>query len=367
MKPVLSARGLDKRFGAVVAAAAITIDVPAGQKVSLIGVERRRQDHLRQHGDRLPQAGRRRDRARRRERRSALAPRRIAQRGHLPLVPDPAALRRADRARQHARRLRGVRAAAASFLLASPGGGRAAGAGRGAPPALRPRTLTPERPVTRARRAACASSSTSPWRSPASRGCCSSTSRPPGVGAEEKFPAMDRVMEAARGRGRDGALRRARHGDRRRPTPTGWSPSTAAGSSPTGAPAEVLRAAEVRRYVTGGRRMSGGALLEIDDLHVAIQSMEALRGFSLRVAPGAHGRRRRPQRRRQDDADAHRHGPSRAVARGRVALRGRGPRRRRPPMPARPSASATCRRTASSCRSSPSRRTSSCRPGSRGR
>jgi branched-chain amino acid transport system ATP-binding protein len=36
-KPVLSARGLDKSFGAVVAAAAITIEVPAGQKVSLIG------------------------------------------------------------------------------------------------------------------------------------------------------------------------------------------------------------------------------------------------------------------------------------------------------------------------------------------
>jgi branched-chain amino acid transport system ATP-binding protein len=35
--PVLSARGLDKAFGAVVAAAAIDIDVPAGQKLSLIG------------------------------------------------------------------------------------------------------------------------------------------------------------------------------------------------------------------------------------------------------------------------------------------------------------------------------------------
>jgi branched-chain amino acid transport system ATP-binding protein len=37
MNPVLSARGLDKRFGAVVAASGIDIDVPAGQKVSLIG------------------------------------------------------------------------------------------------------------------------------------------------------------------------------------------------------------------------------------------------------------------------------------------------------------------------------------------
>jgi branched-chain amino acid transport system ATP-binding protein len=37
MNPVLSARGLDKSFGAVVAAADINIDVPAGQRVSLIG------------------------------------------------------------------------------------------------------------------------------------------------------------------------------------------------------------------------------------------------------------------------------------------------------------------------------------------
>lgn len=37
MNPVLSVRGLSKRFGAVVAADALTIDIPAGQKVSLIG------------------------------------------------------------------------------------------------------------------------------------------------------------------------------------------------------------------------------------------------------------------------------------------------------------------------------------------
>jgi branched-chain amino acid transport system ATP-binding protein len=35
--PVLSVRGLDKRFGAVVAADALSIDIAAGQKVSLIG------------------------------------------------------------------------------------------------------------------------------------------------------------------------------------------------------------------------------------------------------------------------------------------------------------------------------------------
>ena len=37
MKPVLSVQGLNKRFGAVVAADALTLDIPAGQKVSLIG------------------------------------------------------------------------------------------------------------------------------------------------------------------------------------------------------------------------------------------------------------------------------------------------------------------------------------------
>ena len=37
MTPVLSVRGLDKRFGAVVAADALSLDIAAGQKVSLIG------------------------------------------------------------------------------------------------------------------------------------------------------------------------------------------------------------------------------------------------------------------------------------------------------------------------------------------
>jgi branched-chain amino acid transport system ATP-binding protein len=37
VNPVLSVHGLSKRFGAVVAADALTLDIPAGQKVSLIG------------------------------------------------------------------------------------------------------------------------------------------------------------------------------------------------------------------------------------------------------------------------------------------------------------------------------------------
>src|SRR3954464_14001640 len=37
MTPVLSVRGLEKRFGAVIAADALSLDISAGQKVSLIG------------------------------------------------------------------------------------------------------------------------------------------------------------------------------------------------------------------------------------------------------------------------------------------------------------------------------------------
>ena len=37
MKPVLSVRGIEKRFGAVVAADALSLDIVAGQRVSLIG------------------------------------------------------------------------------------------------------------------------------------------------------------------------------------------------------------------------------------------------------------------------------------------------------------------------------------------
>ena len=37
MKPLLSLRGVNKRFGAVIAAHGLSIDIPSGQKVSLIG------------------------------------------------------------------------------------------------------------------------------------------------------------------------------------------------------------------------------------------------------------------------------------------------------------------------------------------
>ena len=54
-----------------------------------------------------------------------------------------------------------------------------------------------------------------------------------------------------------------------------------------GEPGHVLKDQEVRRYVTGARDERRQPLLEIDDLVVEIQSMPALRGFSMRIARGA--------------------------------------------------------------------------------
>ena len=91
-----------------------------------------------------------------------------------------------------------------------------------------------------------------------------------------------------------------------------------------GEPADVLKDQEVRRYVTGRRAMNAAPpLLEIDNLVVEIQSMPALRGFSMRVAQGRHGEPGRPQRRRQDHADALDHGTSQACARRRPVRRRR--------------------------------------------
>ena len=67
--------------------------------------QRRRQDHLRQHGDRISQARQRLDRARRARHRTALAATRRAAR-HLALVPDPAIVHRPHRGRKPGRRHR---------------------------------------------------------------------------------------------------------------------------------------------------------------------------------------------------------------------------------------------------------------------
>ena len=67
---------------------------------------------------------------------------------------------------------------------------------------------------------------------------------------------------------------------------------------------------------------AGQPLLEIDDLVVEIQSMPALARLFHARCPRRHGEPGRPQRRRQDHADALDHGASQAGAR-RDPLRGR--------------------------------------------
>ena len=89
MNPVLSVRGLDKRFGAVVAADALTIDIPAGQKVSLIGANGAGKTTFVNMVTGYLQARQRLDCARRNGYRQALATKRRPA-WHLPLVPDSA-------------------------------------------------------------------------------------------------------------------------------------------------------------------------------------------------------------------------------------------------------------------------------------
>ena len=86
MNPVLSVRGLEKRFGAVVAADALSLDLAAGQKVSLIGANGA---GLRQPSHRLSQARLRLDRARRHGYRKAVAKKCRAAR-YLAVVSDSA-------------------------------------------------------------------------------------------------------------------------------------------------------------------------------------------------------------------------------------------------------------------------------------
>ena len=56
MAAILQARGVAKNFGAIVAAADINVDDPRGGDRRRHRLQRRRQDHLHQHGHRLPQA-----------------------------------------------------------------------------------------------------------------------------------------------------------------------------------------------------------------------------------------------------------------------------------------------------------------------
>ena len=170
-----------------------------------------------------------------------------------------------------------------------------------------------------------------------------------GVSAEEKFATMDRVIHAV---APDAATIVfvehdmeivSRYADR-------VVAFYRAASSPTASPRHVLKDPEVRRYVTGRRANERQPpLLEIDDLVVEIQSMPALRGFSMRVATRRDGEPGRPQRRRQDHADALDHGTSQAGAAAPSGSRApTWPRGRVTPAPR--SGSATCRKTAAWCR-----------------
>ena len=91
---------------------------------------------------------------------------------------------------------------------------RAARGRRGDPRALPDRGL-PRRAGEHAARRACASCSTSPWRSPPSRASCCSTSRPAASASRRSTTIMEVVVGALQGGGAHRPVRRARHGHRR--------------------------------------------------------------------------------------------------------------------------------------------------------
>jgi len=88
MAVVLEARGLNKNFGAVTAAADINVAVERDSVVGLIG-SNGAADHVHQHGHRLPEAQFRQHRLRKpRHHAASAAPDHAAR--HLPFVSDPA-------------------------------------------------------------------------------------------------------------------------------------------------------------------------------------------------------------------------------------------------------------------------------------
>ena len=89
MNPVLSVRALEKRFGAVVAADALTLDIAADQKISLIGANGAGKTTFVNMVTGYLKARQRHDPARRNRHRQALAAKRSPA-WHLPLLPDSA-------------------------------------------------------------------------------------------------------------------------------------------------------------------------------------------------------------------------------------------------------------------------------------
>ena len=247
MTPVLSARGLDKRFGAVVAASAIDLEVPAGQRVSLIGANGAGKTtfvnmvtgYLRPDAGEILLEG---------ESVAGLSPREVARRGicrsfQIPQLcveltarenmlvacasAEDAALSfwrrpgeegREDKARDLLGRF-GLAAYAERPVAELPGGVRKL-LDIAMALARRPRLLLLDEPTS-------------------------------GVSAEEKFPAMDRIALAIAGEGSPTILFVEHDMDIVRAYSERVIAFYAGRVIADGAPAEVLRDPEVRRYVTG--------------------------------------------------------------------------------------------------------------------
>jgi branched-chain amino acid transport system ATP-binding protein len=249
MNPVLSARGVEKSFGAVVAAAAIDIDVPAGQTISLIGSNGAGKTtfinmvtgYLRPDRGTIALDG---------ESVVGLAPRRIAQRGicrsfQIPQLcvdltardnmlvacaaSEPGGLAfwrapeeggRGERAEELLQRF-GLAPYADRPVRELPGGVRKL-LDIAMALARKPRLLLLDEPTS-------------------------------GVSAEEKFPAMDRVMEALAGEA--ATVLFVEHDME---IVSAYADRVVAFASgriiADGAPAEVLGQDEVRRYITGDAR-----------------------------------------------------------------------------------------------------------------
>ena len=219
-----------------------------GERVSLIGSNGAGKTTLRQHDHRLSQARRRPHRASTAATSRALAPRAITRLGVAPLVPDPAALRRPDGARQHARRASPASDQRLSFWQPAhrAGGGRARRA-------LLERFRLARAPRAPRRRAARRREEAARHRDGADRRAQAAAARRADqrrLGRRE-VPDDGHDHDGARPRADDRALRRARHGHRRALRRAAWSRSTPAASSPTARPRPRSRTDDVRRYVTG--------------------------------------------------------------------------------------------------------------------
>ena len=212
MAVVLETRGLNKSFGAVTAAADINVAVETGQRGRTDRQQRRRQDHVHQHGDRLPETDFREHRLRRPRHHTAGA--RARSRGSASAVR--------FRSRSCSTRCRCTRICWSASASWPPARRKWADAiALPAPPEQtvdtmlerfnltgyrdKPAGVLPEgvRKLLDIAMAMAVKPKILLLDEPTS-----------GVSADEKFGLMDMVMEAVRAQRRHGAVRRARHGYR---------------------------------------------------------------------------------------------------------------------------------------------------------